>query len=881
MVQHEPHDHDELADHDVHKALIDALYAHTGLGISAASLDGCILHHDATFASLLGREGQDLRGMSYEDFLEPDDASDIPASIHRLDQSDAQQLSTERRGTRPDGSTVWLATTGRLIKIPDDARSYVVGLIRDITEERQASESANAEVASRRQAEAELAQAEADHLDLLDRTPVAVVIHVDGVIAFVNRSAVSMFAAQDANELIGLHMHDLAHPDEYEFVHRRIAQVRTGGLVATEKRDVRMLRRNGEEFLASPTGLGRLWHGTAATQVTLIDVTDVRRAAAELVQREKFHSEVLDSMAPQAIVLDASGVVLSHNRAWAEHRGRLGAAAETPIGVNFLQLCRAGGNRHSTDAVALADGIESVLRGDVGQFSIDLAVTYADGTGAWFSTNATPLTGPDGGVVLSLTDITDRKHFEVELGRQATHDPLTDLPNRVLLHDRLERALAARARRSTPVGVLFVDIDNFKLINDNYGHEAGDRVLVILANVLRDLVRPGDTVARFGGDEFVIVVEELVDEDDALALASRLLSAVRGSYPVGDASIALSASVGVAVASDTDTASDAIRNADTAMFEAKEQGRDRAALFDMAISGRSRERLEISQDLRYAVSRNELELYYQPLLDLCTGAVHSVEALARWHRPGHGLTQPMAFIGAAEDSGMIVPIGDWVLNHAAAWAAHPSRAGLCVSVNVAARQLTHAGFVDSVAQALARSGLEAARLTIELTESTVMDDPASAALVLDELKALGVRLSIDDFGTGYSSLSYLRRFHVDELKIDRSFVDGVASDESDAAIVTAIVSLAHTMGLIVVAEGIETRAQLDCLRALKCERAQGFLIATPQNEADFDVWRSANSTAPYDFAKPQPADASCSAGSGEGLSNAASTSSATAGLLNR
>ena len=252
-------------------------------------------------------------------------------------------------------------------------------------------------MASRRQAEAELAQAEAEHLRLLEHSPASVVVHVDGVIVYANRSAVALFGGKDASELTGTPMYALAHPADRSFVQRRIAEGRQGTLVESEKRDIRMLRLGGEDFLVYPTGTARMWHGTVATQVTLVDVTATREADAELARREKFHSEVLDSMAPQAIVLGADGVVLAHNRAWAEHRALLGALAETPLGVDFLQMCRVDGSRHSADAAALADGIECVVRGEVGQFSIDCEVTSADGKGAWFSTNVTPLTGPDGG----------------------------------------------------------------------------------------------------------------------------------------------------------------------------------------------------------------------------------------------------------------------------------------------------------------------------------------------------------------------------------------------------------------------------------------------------------------------------------------------------
>jgi diguanylate cyclase (GGDEF)-like protein/PAS domain S-box-containing protein len=835
---HEAIDDQVIDDAAIRAALADMLYAHPGIGVSAATVDGRIVHHDEIFAALLGRPGEDLRGLTYDDFLEGPDWTGLSKRIDRLEADHLDQANGYRRAGRPDGSTVWLGTTGRLVRMPGRAQPFVVCLIRDATQEVRLHDAAEAEAERTRRAASELEQAESEHLEVMDRSPAATIVHAGYRICYANRAALALFGARDLDELTAHPLIDLIHPESRAVAAARIAALEAGSLPADEPPDLRLLRLDGSEFLGRPAGTHRMWQGRPTIQVTITDVTAARRAELTLAAREQFHTEILDSMATSTAVLDAAGRVLSFNRAWSHFVVRLGRPDAAEVGTDFLELCRTENSRNSAGAWALADGLRAMLDGDEDRLSMDIEVSYADGDSAWFSVSVTPLTGPDGGVVVSLTDISERKAFEDELGRQATHDPLTGLPNRLLLQDRLERAVAAQSRRASCVAVLFVDIDNFKLVNDSYGHEAGDAVLLEVARLLDDAMRPTDTVARFGGDEFVVVVEEVTETAAVVALAERILSVLGGSYAVSATAVTLSVSIGVAIAADTDTASDLMRNADTAMFEAKAAGRDRVAVFDSTVAGRSRSRLETSHDLRHALARREFELFYQPILKVRTGATSGVEALLRWRRPRHGLVLPNEFIGIAEDSGLVVGLGEWVLDSAVKWAAHTCAPS--VSVNVAARQLTHPGYARTVAETLARWGLPPARLTLELTESTVMDDPAAATLVLDELKSLGVRLSIDDFGTGYSSLAYLQRFPVDELKIDRSFVDGLGTEQADDAIVRAIVSLAHTLRLIVVAEGIETAVQLQRLTDLGCERAQGFLISAPLEADAAHEWMRAH-----------------------------------------
>ena len=418
-----------------------------------------------------------------------------------------------------------------------------------------------------------------------------------------------------------------------------------------------------------------------------------------------------------------------------------------------------------------------------------------------------------------------------ELSHQALHDALTGLPNRVLALDRARQMLARARRQQLPVAALYVDVDGFKDVNDTFGHAAGDELLQTVAARLMTVVRDGDTAARLGGDEFIVLLEGATLDDGAERVAERLLKVLREPYSINEAlerKLTFTASIGIAIGV-RDSADELLRDADLALYAAKAAGRDRYVLFETAMQTSSHERLMLEMDLARALELGQLVLHYQPTFDLRSGAVTGVEALIRWRHPTRGMLAPEEFISIAEKLGVVVPIGRWVLNEACrqvmVWREHGYP--IDVAVNVSARQLDDDALFDDVASALRRSDLEPAALTLEITETALMRDPEATARRLAVLKALGVRVAIDDFGTGYSSLAYLRQFPVDVLKIDRSFVESVATSKASLALVHTLIQLGGLLEVETLAEGIEDDAQLACLRREGCDHGQGFLFSRP------------------------------------------------------
>ena len=461
------------------------------------------------------------------------------------------------------------------------------------------------------------------------------------------------------------------------------------------------------------------------------------------------------------------------------------------------------------------------------------------------------------GRVWSFRDVTQRLASERRLAYLANYDPLTQLPNRNLLQDRLQHAILQAAREGQRLAVLFLDLDNFKNINDTLGHAVGDLILQEVAARLREACRKSDTIARLGGDEYTLLIEDLGQPEEAARVAQQLLGAFAKPFLVDEREVFCSASIGIAVyPSDAENLDDLMKNADAAMYRAKENGRNNYQFFTIDMNRKAMERLLLGNSLRRALERGEFQLYYQPQLDLTTGCVAGVEALLRWAHPELGLVMPGQFIEMLEETGIIIPVGEWLLREACAFNASLPRHGLApvrLSVNISTRQFRQPHLTEFVARVLRETGLEARFLEMEITESVLADAHLDISTIR-RLKETGVRFVIDDFGTGYSSLSYLKRFPIDSLKVDQSFIHEIPDDVDSAEITSAVIALGHILRLNVIAEGVETLAQRRYLEQRGCHEIQGFLYARPMPGEHLIEWLHAQQAAPAPLCARQAAE---------------------------
>lgn len=569
-------------------------------------------------------------------------------------------------------------------------------------------------------------------------------------------------------------------------------------------------------------GLDILLGDVPAVLVMVRDITAQRIAERSERESTARFQAFFDYAGIAIQVLAADGTILQANPACRE---MLGYAPDEMVGQTIGRFLAAD------DPGTIAAACNDLLSAARESVTLEQRFEHKDGTIVWGQlTVARVHTSGESRLMVMLQDVTERKRMEEELVRRAFQDDLTGLANRALFHDRLRHALDRRARMRNTVAVLLLDLDGFKRVNDSLGHAAGDQLLRAVATRIASTVRTGETVARLGGDEFAIVIEVVSSDREVEQLAERLLRVISRPVAVADREVVVNVSIGIALAQPGEDGESVLRNADVAMYSAKNSGKQCARLFDPSMHARAISWMELEQDLRRAVAQHEFELQFQPLMNLQTGALRGFEALLRWRHPRRGLVPPSDFLAVAEETGVIVPIGRWALReacrYAAGWAeckgTTPS-----ISVNLAPRQLESEHLLDDVRNALASSGLDPHLLVLEITESQMMRAPETAHATLQAIRALGVRVAIDDFGTGYSSLSHLQFFPVDELKIDRTFVDRMDDGDREASFVRTMITLAQSLGVEVVAEGIERSSQNDALTALGCNAGQGFLFSRP------------------------------------------------------
>jgi len=533
---------------------------------------------------------------------------------------------------------------------------------------------------------------------------------------------------------------------------------------------------------------------------------------------------ILDALAAHAAILDASGLVVATNRAWAAFAREHPSDPWRPdVGRNYLEACEQAARTGSGEATAVADAVRSVLAGTQSRFHLDYASSTQDDD-LWFSLRVSALAVEGGGAVVTHNDITGRKRAEMKLAHQALHDPLTGLPNRTLFLDRLSVGLARMERSQAAVAVLFLDLDKFKVVNDSLGHDVGDQLLVAVANRLRAALRPGDTAARYGGDEFTVLCEGITSESDAVVIAERVSAAIGRPFSLDDAETELTSSIGIAIASGyEDSPESLIHEADTAMYRAKQRGRSRHELFSGVIRQRAIERLELENALHRALERDEFRLHFQPEIGLGDDSTTSVEALLRWQHPDSGLLCPSDWLPLAEELGLVVAIGAWVVrevcNQVASWQDDPERRQLRVTMNLSQRELVQPDLADSFLEVARASGVDVKCLGVEVRQASFAHGGEMVAGTLKRLRANGVSVAVDDFGTASAWLAH----PVDTVKIELSTI----TDDPEGRVVSALIGLGHALGMRVVVKGVETAEQLDRLRSDGCDAAQGFHLGRP------------------------------------------------------
>jgi diguanylate cyclase (GGDEF)-like protein/PAS domain S-box-containing protein len=556
----------------------------------------------------------------------------------------------------------------------------------------------------------------------------------------------------------------------------------------------------------------------------------------DITERLKAEAELRDSEQRFRVAFNQAAVGLAHvapEGRWVMVNQKLceivGYTQKEMLNLRYQDLT------HPDDLAVDIEVGRRMLAGEVHEQSREKRYRHKDGHYIWVNLTSSLVWDANGKPKYYSTvveDISRRKQVEGELAHLVNHDVLTGLPNRSLLLDRLSQAIAFANRLGDEVAVLLIDLDRFKNVNDSLGHDVGDRIITEISQRLISRVREGDTVARWGGDEFVVVLGDVTHEDAVANFAQKLLETLSQPMTIEEHELYPAGSIGISLyPKDGDQPAVLLKNADTAMYRAKEAGRNNFQFYAHEMNARALDRLKLDGGLRRALLRDEFVLHYQPQMDLRTGAIVGVEALLRWQPPGQPMVYPGDFVPMAEETGLIVQIGEWVLRTACAQLRAWENAGLCdgvrMAVNLSARQFKQHNVVNMVSRVLQGTGCDPGRLELEITESVLMDQPEVAVATLQQLSDMGVSLAIDDFGTGYSSLSYLKKFPLDALKIDRSFVRDITTDSDDAAIARAVIALAHSMKLIVIAEGVETPEQLAFLKEQDCDQMQGYLLGRP------------------------------------------------------
>ena len=780
----------------------DIIYIH--------DLNGNYISINKAGERIFGYSEEEAKALNMASTIAPEHLKLVKRKLQKKIAGDTDQTVYEVDCIKKDGSRATLEVNSSVIRKEGTAIA-VQGIARDITERKLAEELTR--------------KTEERYRDLFENANDLIYTHdLDGYFTSLNRAG-EIITGYSREEALSMNIGDVVAPEFIDVARTMTARKLTGDLPTTYELEI--VSKQGNRVILELSTRIMVTDGLpVGVQGIARDITDRREAENSLHNTLSLFASTFESTADGIIVMSLTREVVTCNKKFNEMWGidpkvvseknsqemidHIVGSLKDP--ESFLQnLDRLYGDPllTATEILELKDG-RIYERYSQPQFMEDRPV----------------------GRVCCFRDITERNQAEEKLRYYALHDTLTDLPNRVSFMDHLRQAIDRAAGNSyAKFAVLFLDLDRFKVINDSLGHAVGDKLLIAIAEKLTSCIRPGDIVARLGGDEFTILLNRSGDIDEVIRIAERLQTRISEPFKIDNYEVFTTASIGIIISGNVPRrAEDFLRDADAAMYRAKESGKARYEIFDRDMHVQNMNLLQVETDLRHAVERSEFEVLYQPIVDLNSGRVHEFEALIRWRHPIHGLVAPNEFVSVAEETGLIVPIGKWILEESCRQLAEWERKygmSLAVSVNLSAKQLMHPNLTAQVQDILLDTGLDATHLKLEVTESTVMEHSERSLKVLSELDQLGVNLSTDDFGTGYSSLSYLQRFPFERLKIDRSFINIMDSDEKSGAIVKTILMLGENLNIEVVAEGIETASQLEMLRSLGCTTGQGFLFSRP------------------------------------------------------
>ncbi len=784
----------------------DIIYVH--------DLDGNYISINQAAEQIIGYTREEVLSMNMTDIIAPEHLKLIRRKLSMKIVDPTSQTVYEVNCIKKDGTRFALEVNSSIIT-KDGVAVAVQGIARDIT--------------TRKRAEETKRKSEERYRDLFENANDLIYTHdLNGNFTSLNRAG-EVITGYSREEILKMNLGQIVAPEFIEIARTMTVRKVTGERPTTD--ELKIIAKDGRRVTLELSIRLIVSDGLpVGVQGIGRDITARRQTEVSLHNTLSLFASTFESTADGIVVMSLDRNIVTCNKKFIEMWQIDPVIIETKDGDRLVE--------HIVEQMAETEG-----------FVENLDLIYADPMstlnevvklkdGRIYERYSQPqfMEGVPVGRVCCFRDITERNQAEEKLRYYALHDTLTDLPNRVAFMNHLKQAVErSSGNNNAKFAVLFLDLDRFKLINDSLGHAVGDKLLIAISERLIACVRPGDVVARLGGDEFTILLNRSGEMGEVTKIAERLQSRISEPFKIDNYEVFTTASIGVVVSSNVERqAEDFLRDADAAMYRAKESGKARYEIFDQEMHVRNMNLLQVETDLRHAVERNEFEVLYQPIVDLATGRVQEFEALIRWRHPLHGLVTPGEFVSVAEETGLIIPIGKWILEEScrqtADWQQRYSFP-LSISVNLSAKQLMHPTLTSQVKDVLFTTGLDASQLKLEVTESTVMEHSEKALKVLCELDELGVELSTDDFGTGYSSLSYLQRFPFERLKIDRSFIKIMGDDKKSGAIVKTILMLGENLNIEVVAEGIETRQQLELLRILGCKTGQGYLFSRPVDAA--------------------------------------------------